>query len=41
MSEKGRNFLMALCKLSIQALAILAGVLVVLWFFAGFIIYGW
>ena len=41
MSEKGRNFFMALCNLSIQALAILAGVLVVLWFFAGFIIYGW
>lgn len=41
MSEKGRNFLIALCKLFVQALAILAGVLVVLWFFAGFIIYGW
>ena len=41
MSEKGRNFFMELCKLSVQALAILAGVLIVLWLFAGFIIYGW
>ena len=40
MSEKGRNFLIALCKFSLQALAILAGGLAALWLFAHIIFLG-
>ncbi len=40
MRGKGRTFLKALCKLVIQALAVLAGVLAALWLFAHIIFLG-
>ena len=40
MRGKGRTFVKALCKLALQALAVLAGVLAALWLFAHIIFLG-
>lgn len=40
MRGKGRTLVKALCKLAIQALAVLAGVLAALWLFAHIIFLG-